>query len=117
NIREEVNKALEEKRQEKFIGNSLEAKVELFVNEKNFKALENYRDFLPTLFIVSSVEITQVKELPDTGYRSNAVDGLVIVTEKADGEKCSRCWNYSLTTGKYEQFSDLCERCYKVLKR
>ncbi|HDH01176.1 MAG TPA: isoleucine--tRNA ligase, partial [Nitrospirae bacterium] len=60
-VREEVNKALEIKRQEKFIGNSLEAKVGLYVNEAGYNVLENYKHFLPTLFIVSSVEVHKDK--------------------------------------------------------
>ncbi len=126
-IRNEVNKALEIKRQEKFIGNSLESKVILYVNEINHNILEKYKTFLPTLFIVSSAEVfsrhvgihggekdtkEQIK-----GYKSPDIDGLEIVIEKAEGMKCSRCWNWSVTTGNQKDFPDICERCYGVLQR
>ena len=48
-VRDEVNKALEIKRQEKFIGNSLEAQVKLYVNESDHKIFADYKIFLPTL--------------------------------------------------------------------
>ncbi|MCX7724160.1 MAG: isoleucine--tRNA ligase [Thermodesulfovibrio sp.] len=105
-IRDEVNKALEIKRQEKFIGNSLEAKVILYVNHKLKDFLLPYHDFLPTLFIVSQVEL---KDLDSQDIE------LKVMVDKAEGDKCQRCWNYSPTVGKLE-IPDLCQRCYHVIK-
>jgi isoleucyl-tRNA synthetase len=122
-IREEVNKSLELKRQEKLIGNSLEAKVTLSVKDEYFVDLSNYRSFLPFLFIVSSVDVIKESgslepgsQQPDENREDSAIDGLSIHIEKAEGSKCSRCWNWSITTGKYDNFPDLCDRCYGVLK-
>jgi len=115
-IRDEVNKALEIKRQEKFIGNSLEAKVSLYVNEANYKALEGYRTFLPTLFIVSSTEVFKDTPLPEESYKSTEISGMAILIEKAAGRKCSRCWNWSVSVGKYKDFPEICDRCYEVLR-
>ncbi|MEF9437212.1 MAG: class I tRNA ligase family protein [Candidatus Mariimomonas ferrooxydans] len=145
-IRDEVNMALEIKRKERFIGTSLEAKASLYVNKANYKILEDYKTFLPTLFIVSSAEIFYApadlsaerqacltgrqarlgekdtktlgieSQRPDESYKSSVIDGLVILIEKANGEKCSRCWNWSITTGKHEEYPELCERCSGVLR-
>ena len=106
-IRDEVNKALEVKRQEKFIGNSLEAKVILNVNKSLENFLIPYIDFLPTLFIVSQVEVKSLKDSKDIEF--------YIIIEKAEGEKCQRCWNFSPMVGKLE-INDVCPRCYHVLK-
>ncbi|WP_353684975.1 isoleucine--tRNA ligase [Thermodesulfovibrio sp. 3907-1M] len=103
-IRDEVNRALEIKRQEKLIGNSLEAKVVLSVNEKLKSFLEPYYEFLPALFIVSQVQLV---ESQDTEF--------TVTIEKAEGAKCQRCWNYSAMVGKLE-IPDVCPRCYHVLK-
>jgi isoleucyl-tRNA synthetase len=105
-IRDEVNKALEIKRQEKFIGNSLEAKVILSVNAELKKFLSPYYDFLPTLFIVSQVKLSDL-ESKDTEF--------TVTIDKAEGQKCQRCWNYSPMVGKLE-IPDLCPRCYHVIK-
>jgi len=115
-IRDEVNKALEIKRQERFLGNSLEAKVILYVSEANYKALEGYKDLLPTLFIVSTVELLRDAVTPQEAYKSEEIDGLIILVQRADGKKCKRCWNWSVTVGKYEDYPDICERCYGVLR-
>ncbi len=122
-IRDEVNKALEIKRQEKFIGNSLEAKINLYVNEKNKKILEYYTSFLPAIFIVSAAIVIKTEDTPVTApnqpeevYKSPVIEGLSVLIEKAEGSKCSRCWNWSVTTGKYEDFPELCEKCCGVLK-
>ncbi|MEW6676068.1 MAG: isoleucine--tRNA ligase [Nitrospirota bacterium] len=115
-LRDEVNKALEIKRAERFIGNSLEAKVILYSKEQSAKSKElitRYRDFLPMLFIVSSVEIIDTK--PDDSYSSTEIEGLEIKVEKAPGAKCQRCWNWSESVGRFADAPEICERCYKVI--
>ncbi|HDO21543.1 MAG TPA: isoleucine--tRNA ligase, partial [Nitrospirae bacterium] len=101
-IRDEVNRALELKRKEKFIGNSLEARVSLSCNDKLFSLLEEYLDFLPALFIVSQVELhrsgEQKPEIKYT-YKSDEIEELSVMVQKADGSKCERCWNYSSSVG------------------
>ena len=115
-IRNEVNKALEIKRADKFIGNALEAKVRLYIGEADFEVLQEQNDFLPALFIVSSVEIDKA-DAPDDAYRSPELENVAVLVEKADGSKCQRCWNRSTTVGHYDEHPELCERCYNVLKK
>jgi len=113
-IRDEVNKALEIKRQERFIGNSLEAKVNLYADDTVCKMLEGYKSFLSTLFIVSSAMVS--KDIPHAeSYKSTRIEGLSILIEKAGGSKCSRCWNWSKRVGQFEDTPELCERCHEVL--
>ena len=56
-VRDDVNKALEESRNEKVIGKSLEAAVEIYSNDSEVVELLNSVDNLHQLFIVSSVEV------------------------------------------------------------
>ncbi len=107
-IRDDVLVALEQKRNEKVIGKSLEAKVILHTND-------DLSDILPVLnkaFIVSQVELAD----GEGEFRGN-VEGLSITVVKADGEKCARCWTYSDTVGKNAEYPDLCERCASVLSK
>jgi isoleucyl-tRNA synthetase len=108
-IRDEVNKALEEKRRDRFIGNSLEAKVTIHPGAEDRELIESYAGFLPTLLIVSQAGLGP----EGTGaYRSEEVAGLSVTVERAEGEKCPRCWNWSTAVGSFADEPELCERCH-----
>ena len=105
-VREQVTKTLEAARAEKRIGSSLEARVVLTVGGELYSRLEADREMLPSLFIVSQVEVKQGDESAD----------LTVSVEKADGEKCERCWNYSGTVGSCAEHPTLCARCAGVIQ-
>jgi isoleucyl-tRNA synthetase len=112
-VRNEVLKALELARQEKFIGGSLEARVRLSVSGDLQPLMEEYHAFLPGLFIVSQVEVTR-KVIE--GASATELPGLSVKVEKASGRKCERCWNYSEQVGKDSHYPTVCERCSAALK-
>ncbi|MFN3740533.1 MAG: class I tRNA ligase family protein, partial [Thermodesulfovibrionales bacterium] len=114
-VRDEVNKALEIKRKEKFIGNSLEARVILYVPSEYQELLSKYREFLPYLFIVSQVELRTDKDKKGF-FESEEIKTLSIDIERAEGKKCERCWNWSPSVGRFEEHPSICERCYNVLR-
>jgi isoleucyl-tRNA synthetase len=101
-IRDEVLKALEEARNAKQIGSSLEAKVVLTVDSDTTRFLLDYHAELRYIFIVSQVEV----------HEGNA---LKVEIKKADGQKCERCWNYSARVGEFERYPTVCERCAEAL--
>src|ERR1035438_8866332 len=111
-VRGEVLKALETARNEKKINSGLEAKV-LLNAELELKAkLKHYLSLLPGLFIVSQVDFLNA----GTGdYRSEAIPGLEVTIQKADGAKCERCWNYSTHVGENKRYPTVCERCTEAL--
>ena len=114
-IRDEANKALEIKRQDKFIGNALEARVVFYLPDDDFNLLNAYKDFLPALFIVSEVGIYLFGQSIREAYESMEIKNLFIKVERASGSKCERCWNWSTTVGKFEDHPQICERCHSVL--
>jgi isoleucyl-tRNA synthetase len=107
-VRNEVLKVLETARREKFIGNALEAKIELSAQGEWARLLEEYKAMLPMLFIVSHVELT-LESLPDA--TASSIKGLLIAVRRAEGKKCERCWNYSTRVGEDSEWPTLCERC------
>lgn len=107
-IREDVLTALEQKRGEKLIGKSLEAKVTLYTDDD----LSEILPMLASAFIVSKVELAKGE-----GEFKGTVDGLSITVTKAAGEKCERCWTYSEEVGKNSDYPTLCERCAAVMKK
>jgi isoleucyl-tRNA synthetase len=112
-LRSEVNKALEIKRAERFLGNSLEAKIIIRLPEKYKALISKNIAFLPTFFIVSAVEITD--QSFEGSYGSSEIEGLEIRVERAAGGKCQRCWNWSEAVGTFPEAPDVCDRCYKVV--
>ncbi len=112
-IRDDVNKALELARAEKVIGKSLEAQVTLHCDGELMEFVRGIQSDLPTLFIVSSVELTAEGE----GAHKGDVEGLSVDVSAAKGEKCERCWIYSDTVGADAQHPTLCARCASVLSQ
>jgi isoleucyl-tRNA synthetase len=110
-IRDEVLKALEVARQEKRIGSGLEAKVYLEATGDQGRLLGEYRDFLRYLFIVSQVELTH----PAAADGGEGPGKLSVRVERASGEKCARCWNYSERVGEDSEYPTVCERCSAAL--
>ncbi len=112
-LRSAVSKALELARGEKIIGHSLDALVRLEVPEGPWRGLvERYLDQLPTLCIVSQVEMAEGLAESETAAD---IPGLKVRVEKATGEKCQRCWNYSPSTGQDTSHPGICRRCVEAL--
>ncbi len=107
-VREQVMKALEEERNSKRIGKSLEAQLTITAANPAYAVLARYQDQLRYLFIVSAVKLAQG---PGNGTGSVHVE-----VKKADGTKCERCWNYSTHVGEDKNYPTICERCSAVLK-
>ena len=107
-IREQVMKALEEERNSKRIGKSLEAQLFITAADPAYSVLKRYEPELRYLFIVSQVTLTQ--------GAGNGTGGVHVEVKKADGPKCDRCWNYSTRVGEDKTYPTVCERCSAVLK-
>ena len=107
-VRDTALKALEVARQEKIIGSALEAVVTISGPSELVPLLQRYRNDLRFLLIVSGVEIK-----PSSGGNGNTP--LHVLIEKAPGQKCDRCWNYSTHVGENERYPTVCERCTEAL--
>ena len=104
-VRDDVNKALEESRNEKVIGKSLEAAVEVYSNDAEVVELLNSVANLNQFFIVSKVE---VKENDGVVY-----DLATVKVTKAEGYRCERCWNIVDEVNE----EGLCPRCASILNK
>lgn len=104
--RETVNKVLEEKRNEKLIGKSLEANIIIHCGESLYEKYNALTEELKDILIVSGVSASKDgnDEVPE------------IEVIKAEGEKCERCWSYSNTVGSDSEHPTLCARCAAVVK-
>ncbi len=106
-VRDTVLKSLDDARERKEIGSSLEAAVRLEAQGSLLQLLTHYEAQLPALFIVSQVELE----------KGNLDAGAVAVhVERARGDKCERCWRYTLDVGQDGDFPTICLRCAAAVK-
>ena len=109
-VRDDVLKALEEKRTAGVIGKALDAGVTLYADEKTAAELSAYSE-LAAVFGVSYVNIASGE-----GEFKGAVEGVSVTVEKAAGEMCERCWSHDATVGSVAEYAHLCARCAAVMK-
>ncbi|MFU8787118.1 MAG: class I tRNA ligase family protein, partial [Candidatus Izemoplasmataceae bacterium] len=101
-LRDYVLKALEEARNAKVIGKSLQAHVVLYPKKETKAFLESF-NALNKLFIVSDVSIKE-------GSGAYEFKDLSIDILKADGQTCARCWHVTEINEE-----ELCERCNNIV--
>jgi isoleucyl-tRNA synthetase len=104
-VRDAVLKSLDNARENKLIGSSLEAAVSLEAGGETLNLLKAYEAQLPALFIVSQVELNQ-----------GSGEELSVRVERARGDKCERCWRYTLDIGQDSDFPTICSRCVAAVK-
>ena len=107
-LKEMVAKELELARAEKVIGHSLNAKVTLFADEKEYDFLKENQEQLMTVFIISDLQIEKKPE--------NQKEKIAIKVEPAEGAKCERCWKYSTTVGDDKENPTICHRCSVAIR-
>ena len=110
--RRAVTAALEVKRADKTIGASLEAAPVVHVrDEVMLKALKSV-DFADTC-ITSGLSLT-ADPIPAEAFRLPDIEGVGVVFELAEGEKCQRCWKILPDVGNHAH-PGTCARCDAVL--
>ncbi len=109
-IRSEVNRALELKRNDDVIKASLEAKITLYTDKANHELLSQLGNELRFLLISSQAELKTLEQKSATAVGSS-VKGLFIDIEKIKETKCERCWHRSASVGKNAEHPDICSRC------
>ncbi len=105
-VRKDVLKALEEKRNDKVIGKSLEAKLTICLKPE-YQDIAAIKDQLKTLFIVSKCTLAEDADGLDD-YETAAIK-----VEKFNGHVCARCWAVYDDDEMHDD--ELCNRCYKVI--
>lgn len=108
NLKNDVYKELENLRNSKVIGKSLEASIIISLKGEYEKYFSD-KNFLKEVFMVSELEIVK-SFIKCTNYSS--YDTCDIFITKHEGEKCQRCWKHF---HKKEIENNLCTRCKKVL--
>ncbi len=111
-IRDDVLLSLERSRDNNTIGKSLEAYITICPKESFSKdLLVKYEKYLNEIFIVSKVMLSDEKD-------NSFIEGSVsfVNTQKANHEKCVRCWGHYESVGADSGHKELCIRCSEAVK-
>ncbi|MEY8841382.1 isoleucine--tRNA ligase [Cribrihabitans sp. XS_ASV171] len=111
-VRRVVTAALEIQRRDKVIGSSLEAAPVVHVEDADLRDLVKRSD-MDDLCITSGLRVTG-DPAPSEAYRLPEVEGVGVVFEKAEGEKCQRCWKILPDVGRHAH-PGVCGRCDDAL--
>ncbi|WP_371060438.1 isoleucine--tRNA ligase [Rhodosalinus sp. 5P4] len=107
-----VTAALEVKRTEKAIGASLEAAPVVHVEDAEMLAALREVAF-DDICITSDVQLT-ADAMPQEAFRLPDAPGIGVVFERAEGEKCERCWKILPDVGSHAH-PGVCARCDAAL--
>ncbi len=105
-VRDEALRVLEEARQAKRIGKSLEADLEIAASGELLTLLQRHAAGLKEITNVSNVSVIQ--SAPDVP--------LAVTALPASGHKCARCWNFMPEVSDYGIWQNVCTRCQNALK-
>ncbi|WP_018692894.1 isoleucine--tRNA ligase [Algicola sagamiensis] len=109
-VRDAVNKALEEARQQEVLGATLQAEVTLYAKSSLAEILQKIEDELRFVFITSKTNVVVTDGAPENASDTD-IDGLWVSVKASDAQKCDRCWHYSEDVGAHENHEGICGRC------
>ncbi|WP_265455361.1 isoleucine--tRNA ligase [Enterococcus sp. HY326] len=115
-FRDKVLKALEEARNEKLIGKSLEAKVTIYPNQEVRDLLVAVDSDLAQLLIISPDFFEVAKAGEAAPANAMSFDDVAILVEKADGEVCQRCRQMRKDVGSHEHLPHICGHCANIVE-
>ncbi|MFC0938815.1 isoleucine--tRNA ligase [Pasteurella multocida] len=103
-LRNEVNRVLEQTRNDKIIGAALEAELTIYANDTYAPLLAKLQNELRFVLLTSKAE---VKPLADADVAEGEVKGFAVKVVRSANHKCPRCWHYSDS----KDAESLCSRC------
>jgi isoleucyl-tRNA synthetase len=102
-LRGVIAQAIEPARQQKLIGNALEASVTLRLSDPaEFEPLRSIQPEIEEFFILSELHLESGPETSATLTRTSY-------------KRCERCWRHRAYVGQSAAHPDLCERCESVV--
>ena len=107
-VRRVITGALEKKRADKIIGSSLEAHIDIYLEDNVLQKIKEI-DF-EEIAITSSFNLYSISK-DVKGFALEDVKNVIVVVNKSKGSKCQRCWKYSETLVNDE----ICNRCHETI--
>ncbi|MGT2771744.1 isoleucine--tRNA ligase [Streptococcus marimammalium] len=113
-IRTQAQKALEEARNQKVIGKSLEAHLTIYLNGETKTFLESLQSDIAQLLIVSQLTLTEQKAPKD----AVVFEDIAFSVSHATGDVCARCRRLDETVGTNinQNLNMVCDSCARILE-
>lgn len=112
-VKQAVNKCLEDARNEKRIKSGLAANVTLYLDPPLLRTLEKLGEELRFVLLTSEVTLLPIAEGPTA--EATDLEGLKVSVVASPHAKCERCWHHREDVGTHEDYPDLCGRCISNL--
>lgn len=109
-IREAVNKEIENQRNAGRLGSALEAEVVLYAGASLKSSLDQLEDELRFVLITSSASVKAEHDAPLDAVLTD-IPGLRLVVRPTTHEKCDRCWHRREDVNADTSYPGLCGRC------
>ncbi|WP_395340925.1 isoleucine--tRNA ligase [Ningiella sp. W23] len=109
-VKTQVNNALEQARNDKVIGSSLDAKVTLYAKGELKAKLQCLGDELRFVLITSEAAVDDIENKTEQA-RLSEDQALAVEVSSAIGSKCTRCWHIKPEVGSDSKHPELCNRC------
>jgi isoleucyl-tRNA synthetase len=115
-VKQAVNKCLEDARNAKVIKGSLAAEVTLFVDDALAATLAKLGEELRFVMLTSEVRLAPLAEGQNVdGAEATELAGLKVAVAASPHQKCERCWHHREDVGSHAEHPDLCGRCISNL--
>ena len=115
-VKQAVNKCLEDARNAKTIKGSLAAEVTLYVDGALHATLAKLGEELRFVMLTSDVTLKPLADGEQAeGAEATELAGLKVAVAASAHKKCERCWHHREDVGSHEGHDDLCGRCVSNL--
>ncbi|TDX24201.1 isoleucyl-tRNA synthetase [Modicisalibacter xianhensis] len=114
-VKQAVNKCLEDARNAKVIKSGLAAEVTLYVNDALRESLGRLGSELRFVLLTSEVHLASLDSAEAQDTEATDLAGLKVAVTASTHAKCERCWHHREDVGSHAEHPDLCGRCISNL--
>ncbi|MCG7601893.1 isoleucine--tRNA ligase [Halomonas sp. McH1-25] len=114
-VKQAVNKCLEDARNAKVIKSGLAAEVTLYVDDTLRETLGRLGRELRFVLLTSEVHLASLENAEASSAEATDLENLRVAVAASSHAKCERCWHHREDVGSHAEHPDLCGRCISNL--